>query len=94
MRKFLKVIWNIIRGTFKLVVLLLYALFMAILKGIFYNKKTCGVITPRKAARIRFFSKIKLFFMNVIPESLLSFFGILQYKKYINENLKNGLQLR
>lgn len=93
MKTVLKVIYNIVRGLFRFVFYFVFILLAKIIKLLTYEKGKEKQITVRKAKRIRFFSKIKLVFYNIIPECISKFMGFNDYKKYINTHLKNGLQL-
>ena len=93
MRKFLKVIYNIIRGITRTV----FYLFILILQGIIfvltYERGTIKKITPRKARRIRLLSKIKIFLLNLSPTFLVRFLGVEHYREYLNKHIGNGVQL-
>ena len=94
MKSVLKVLYNCIRGVFKLALCLIVVTIFRLIKIFTYEPGTNGMITPRKARRIRALSRFKLFIFNTVPEPVLAFFDKLQYKEYINTHLKNGLQLR
>lgn len=94
MKKILKIIYNIIRGVCRLVFRLVTILIVLLLKLATYEPGKKDEITPRKARRIRALSKLKLWFFNTMPDCIVSFLGYSNYKIYINEHLKNGLQLR
>ena len=93
MRKFLKVIYNIIRGITRTIFYLFILLLQGIIFALTYEKDTKKKITPRKARRIRLLSKIKMFLLNLFPTFLVKFLGVEYYRNYLNEHIGNGVQL-
>ena len=94
MKKIGKVIYNIIRFIVRSVLWTLLVLFRMILKYLTIEPGKNKEITPRKARRIRFLSKVKYRFLNTLPDSANKFIGTENYKNYLNKHLENGLQLR
>ena len=93
MKKLAKIIFNIFRGVCRVTGFFLITIAILLIKALTFEPGTNRQITPRKARRIRFLSKVKLIFFNTVPDQVLSFLGILSYKEKINL-LKDGLQLR
>lgn len=94
MKKVLTVIYKFFRGTFRLLFDLLMLFICWVIKKITYEKGRDGDVTKRKAARIRFLTKVKMFVLNVTPRPINRFFGTEDYRIYLNEHLGNGMQLR
>lgn len=94
MKSVLKVIYNIVRGLCRYSIYLVFIIIARIIKFLTFEKGKEKQITVRKAKRIRFFSKIKLVFHNILPDFISKFLGFYNYKNYINTHLRNGLQLR
>ena len=88
------VIHNIVRGFVRFA---FYILFVAVkfliylICGGWHDRKH---ITVTKAKRIRFLTKIKLWFLNSVPEWVIRYLGIGGYKNYLNSHLNHGMQLR
>ena len=93
MNGFLKVIYNIIRGLFRIFFLTLLAIIIVFTRAITFEPGKKGEITVRKAKRIRFLSKIKGFILNVLPQNVVRYLGWDEYKDYFNKHIRNGLQL-
>lgn len=94
MKKFFIVIYKTIRGTARLILNILFLLICWVIKTLTLEKGKEGQLTKRKAARIRFLTKVKMFFLNIMPKSVNRFFGIEDYRIYLNEHLGDGMQLR
>ena len=88
MKKLLKVIHNIIKGIFRVIFWLVVIIFSALIKLITYEPGKNKKITPRKARRIRFFTKLKRWFFNLFPDSVYKYFGVLRYKTYLNQHFE------
>ena len=93
MKGFFKVIYNIIRGFVRLFFLILLMLAQGAIKLITYEPGTSKTITVRKAKRIRILSRFKVFILNAFPPAVNRYLGIENYKNYLNEHLRDGLQL-
>ena len=94
MRKFFKVIYNIIRGTVRTACMLVIVAACCIIKWVTFEPGTKDCLTERKVRRIRTLSRMKIFFLNLFPAPVNRFLGLEHYKEYINEHLRDGLQLR
>jgi len=90
----MKIVYNIIRGTIRIFLWFAILCFCAIVKLVTIEPGKDKQITPRKARRIRAFSKMKYFILNSIPESVNKFIGTETHRNYLNKHLANGLQLR
>ena len=90
----LKVFHNIIRGFVRLAFRIPIAVTCLLIKAVTYEPGKSNVITERKAARIRALSKFKIFVLNAFPDPVNRYLGLDGYKIYLNEHLKDGLQLR
>lgn len=90
----LKVIYNIIRGVTRLCLFFIVMMCQGVIYFVTFEPGTKDRLTVRKAKRIRLLSKLKVWFLNVLPEPVSKFIGVEDYKIYLNQHLKNGLQLR
>ncbi len=89
-----KVIYNIVRGVTRLCLLFILMICQAVIYLVTFEPGTKDRLTVRKAKRIRLLSRLKVWFLNVLPEPVSKFIGVEDYKIYLNQHLKNGLQLR
>lgn len=93
MKKFLKVIYNIIRGITRVVAWVALIITTKTISLFTLEPGTKGHLTKRKAKRIRALTKVKLFYFNNVPDCVHKFLGINFYKDYLNKHLGNGVQL-
>lgn len=93
MKGFLKVIHNIIRGFVRLFVRLFILLIQALIYIVTFEPGKQRQITVRKAKRIRALTKFKLWVFDLLPDSVLRYLGMKDYKDYLNSHLKHGMQL-
>ncbi len=94
MRGVFKVIYNIIRGLVRLVFNVCVIISCLIIRVVTFEPGSKETITVRKAKRIRALSKFKMFALNSLPDPVNRFLGLYDYKNYLNEHLRDGLQLR
>lgn len=93
MKKFLRVIFNIIRGVVRVVSFFAFIVVLNLIRLITYEPWAKSSLTKRKIRRIRFLTKVKLFVFNKVPDSVVDFFGVGIYKNYLNKHLGDGVQL-
>jgi len=93
MKKFFRVILNIIRGLARIIAFFVSVFVIQLIKLVTYEPGTKGRVTIRKARRIRFLTNAKLRIFNFVPDCVLDFFGIKFYKEILNERFRNGVQL-
>ena len=94
MTGFFKVIYNIVRGLARFVFNLFIAISCFFIKIVTFEPNSKDTLTVRKARRIRALSRFKVFVLNVFPDPVNRFLGLYNYKIYLNEHLRDGLQLR
>lgn len=94
MRGVFKVIYNIIRGLVRFAFRICVALTCILIKVVTFEPGSKEEITVRKAKRIRALSRFKMFALNSLPDPVNRFLGLYNYKNYLNEHLRDGLQLR
>lgn len=94
MKGVLKVIYNIVRGLVRIFIGLVVILIAKLIYFFTFEPGKKHQVTERKARRIRALSKFKIFILNILPAGLLSFLGLKNYRDYLNEHLRYGLQLR
>ena len=94
MKQFLKVIFNVFKGLSRTVALFVFMIICTAIKVFTYEPGTKYQLTKRKAKRIRLLTKLKLFVFNHVPNGVSKFFGVEEYKDYLNKHLGNGMQLR
>ena len=93
MKTFLRVIYNITRGLCRFFAFILLMIVVYVIKLLTLEPGKSKQITVRKARRIRTLSKIKNFIINSIPQNIIEFLGLDNYKNYFNMHIRNGLQL-
>lgn len=93
MRGVLKVIYNILRGLIRIALWLIVAVIIGLIKLFTLEPGKKGQITVRKARRIRALSKFKVWIFNFLPLPVVKFLGFEKYREYLNEHLRDGLQL-
>lgn len=89
----LKVIHNIIRGFVRLALLIVLTTAQALIYLVTFEPGKKKELTVRKAKRIRFLTKLKMRFLNGLPEPVAKYIGVENYKNYLNSHLNHGLQL-
>lgn len=93
MKKAFEVPYNIVRGVVRLVFKICVVIVCLIIKLVTFEPNKTHEITVRKAKRIRMLSKFKVLVLNFFPDSVNRYLGIYNYKIYLNEHLRDGLQL-
>lgn len=93
MIKVLEVPYNIVRGLIRFAFNIIVYFFALLIYLFTYepHKKNC--ITTRKAKRIRVLTKLKVWFFNVVPDSVIRYLGKQDYKDYLFSHLNHGVQL-
>ena len=88
-----KVFYNIFRGLSRALCFIVVSLVCNLILLFTYEYKKGKQITFRKARRIRTLSKFKKFVFKNVPDNVIGFFGLQDYKNYFNKHISNGLQL-
>lgn len=87
----MSVIRNIVTKTPRIIVKLFIFLIALAIKAVTYEPGKDGALTARKYRRVRALTKFKRFLLNLTPDPVCSYLGLLKHKQYLNRHFSYGV---
>lgn len=87
----MSVVGNIITKTPRIIVKLIIFLIALAIKAVTHEPGKDGALTARKYKRVRALTKFKRFLLNLTPDPVCAYLGLLKHKQYLNRHFSYGV---